>query len=186
MIKLNNDSKLLVMSNEIDNLDRMLECAIREKWAVEHMKELDRREKIRRRRYVRSWAFGVAASFAIVIGIDAKLSHDARTAGYTFDPTFGQMGGSEITALMQERNIDEAVRQIDIARVRIDKEIADPASSDPDYLLQLESDRQELDLLDAVCLMREGKYFKARKALKAIVEEGGAYKAEAQKLLGEL
>ena len=59
------------MSNEIDNLDRMLECAIREKWAVEHMKELDRREKIRRRRYVRSWAFGVAASFAIVIGIVA-------------------------------------------------------------------------------------------------------------------
>ena len=31
------------MSNEIENLDRMLECAIREKWAVEHMKELDRR-----------------------------------------------------------------------------------------------------------------------------------------------
>ena len=89
------------MSNDIDKLDQMLECAIREKWAVEHMKELDRREKIRRRRYVRSWAFGVAASFAIVIGIDAKLSHDARSAGYAFDPTFGQMGGSEISALMQ-------------------------------------------------------------------------------------
>ena len=174
------------MSNEIDNLDRMLECAIREKWAVEHMKELDLREKKRRRRYIRSWAFGVAASFAIVIGVDAKLSHDARSAGYAFDPTFGQMGGSEITALMQERKIDEAVRQIDLARVRIDKEIAEPASSDPDYLLQLESDRQELDLLDAVCLMRDGKYFKARKALKAIVGKGGAYKSEAQKLLQEL
>ena len=34
--------------------------------------------------------------------------------------------------------------------------------------------------------MRDGKYFKAIKALKAIVEEGGAYKAEAQKLLEEL
>ena len=174
------------MSNEIENLDRMLECAIREKWAVEHMKELDRREKIRRRRYVRSWAFSVAASLTVVFGIDAKLGHNARRAGYAFDPNFGQMGGSEITALMQEKKIDEAVTQIDLARVRIDKEIAEPSSSDPDYLLQLESDRQELDLLEAVCLMREGKYFKARKALKAILEEGGAYKAEAQKLLEEL
>ena len=174
------------MSNKIDNLDQMLECAIRENGAIEHMKELDRREQVRRRQHISSWAFGVAASLTVVICINLKLGYDARTAGYAFDPTFGQMGGSEITALMQEKRLDEAMVQIDLTRKRLDIELATPPSSDPDYLLQLESDRQELDLLEAICLMRKGRYFKARKTLTAIVDANGAYKAEAQQLLNDM
>lgn len=174
------------MNNKSDNLDQMLECAIREKGAIEHMKELDRREQAHRRQYIRLWAFGVAAAVIIVFGVGLKLKYDARTVGYAFDPTFGQMGGSEITALMQEKRLDDAMAQIDLTRDRLALELAIPLSSDPDYLLQLESDQQELDLLEAVCLMRKGKYFKARKALKAIVDANGEYKAEAQQLLDDM
>lgn len=174
------------MSNRTDDLEQMLECAIREKGAIEHMTELDRREQAHRRLYIRSWAFGVAAAVIIVFGVDLKLGHNARTAGYAFDPTFGQMGGSEITALMQERRIDEALVQIALTRDRLDLEVATPLSSDPDYLLQLESDRQELDLLEAVCLLRKGKYVKARKALKSILNDNGAYNAEAQQLFDDM
>ena len=166
-----------------DNLDTLLECAIREKGVMEHMAEIDRHEKQMRRRRVQFLSFGVAACLAIVVCTGLKLSHDARVAGYAFDPAFGQMGGSEITALMAEKRIDEAVVKIEDARVALSYEKAAPSSTDPEYLQQLETDEQELDLLEAVCLMRKGKYFKAKKALKAIIAEGGAWSAEAEQLL---
>ena len=66
------------------------------------------------------------------------------------------------------------------------KEIASPSSDDPEYMTQLKIDSQELDLLEAVCYMRQGKYFKAKKYLKRIVAGGSHFSAEAEKLLGEL
>lgn len=166
-----------------DNLDTMLECAIREKGVMEHMAEIDRHERQQRIRRVQFFSYGVAACLAVVACTGIKLSHDARTAGYAFDPAFGQMGGSEITALMAEKHIDEAVLKIEDARDALSYEKATPSSTDPEYLQQLEADEQELDLLEAVCLMRKGKYFKAKKALKAIIAEGGAWSAEAEQLL---
>ena len=164
-------------------MDTMLECAIREKGVMEHMAEIDRRERISRKRRIRFISYGIAACLAAVVCIDLKLSHDAMVAGYAFDPAYGQMGGSEITALMAEKRIDEAAVKIKDARESLSVEKAAPASSDPEYLKQLEMDGQELDLLEAVCLMRKGKYFKAKKALEAIIAEGGAYSAEAEQLL---
>lgn len=169
-----------------DNLDTMLECAIREKGVMEHMAEIDRQEQRLRRRRVQFFSYGIAACLAVVACTDLKLSHDARTAGYAFDPAFGQMGGSEITALMAEKRIDEAIVKIEDARDALSTEKMAPSSTDPEYIQQLEADGQELDLLDAVCLMRKGKYFKAKKALKAIIAEGGAWSAEADRLLENL
>ena len=169
-----------------DNLDTMLECAIREKGVMEHMVEIDRHEKQMRKRRVQFFSYGVATCLAVVACTDLKLSHDARVAGYAFDPEFGQKGGSEITALMAEKRIDEATVKIEEAREALSAEKAAPSSNDPEYLQQLETDEQELDLLEAVCLMRKGKYFKAKKALKAIVTEGGAWSAEAEQLLGSM
>lgn len=174
------------MSNRIENLDEMLECAIREKGAIEYMERLDRRKMIRRRKSILYWSCSAAAAIAVLIGLNLKLGYDARSAGYSFDPAFGQMGGSEITALMQEKRISEAEARIKQARLRLAEETAFPSSSDPDYLLQLSTDSQELDLLDAVCLLRKGRYFKAKKALKAIVEAGGAFAEEAGQLLERL
>lgn len=166
-----------------DNLDTMLGCAIREKGVMEHMAEIDRHEQRQRRRRVQFFSYGVAACLAVIVCTGMKLIHDARTAGYAFDPAFGQMGGSEITALMAENHIDEAVFKIEDARADLSYEKAAPSSTDPEYLQQLEADEQELDLLEAVCLMRKGRYFKAKKTLKSIIAEDGAWSAEAKQLL---
>ena len=96
------------------------------------------------------------------------------------------MGGSEITALMQEKRIDEALEKIGSARVEINARRANPVSDDPEYLTQLSIDSQELDLLEAVCRLRKGQYLRARKSLNVIVNAGGAWSEDADRLLEEL
>lgn len=173
------------MNKEQYNLDEMLECAIREKAAREFLQRVDSRNRTRRRLLLTA-GYGIAATLVILISAGLKLSLDTRRAGYGFDPVAGQMGGSEITALMQNRQIGEALVKIDEARDSLAAEIEHPSSSDPDYAAQLESDRQELDLLEAVCAMRQGRYFKARRLLRAIVQDDGIYSEEAQSLLDSL
>lgn len=170
----------------MDNLDELLECAVREVGAIRHMEELDRQERLRRR-VMRFMSYGAAACVSLgAFGMDYKLSNDARKVGNGFIPADGQAGGSEITALMQEEIIDEARELIVEAKSKIDEELAAPISDDPEYLAQLAADKDELDLLDAVCLLRKGKYFKGKKALKKIVSENGAFAQDAKDLLEKL
>lgn len=168
------------------DLDEQIECAVRERGAKEHLASLERSLVQHQKRNFRFAA--IAASFLIMltVGLDVKLSGDIRTVGYAFNPVDGQSGGSEITALMQNKDIKEALVKIEEARVLIQEEKDNPAYEDQDYLTQLDTDGQELDLLEAVCYMRQGKYIKSRRALKQIVSAGGYYSSEAEKLLGQL
>lgn len=170
------------MNKEDFNLDEMLECAIREKGAREYLLRVEARSRRRRRRWMTA-SYSFAACLILVVAGAWAISHKTQVAGYAFDPVAGQMGGSEITALMQERRIKEALVKIEDAREQLNHEIEDPSSEDPDYLIQLEADRQELDFLTAVCTMRQGRYFKARRILKEIARDEGAYAEEAQSLL---
>ena len=173
------------MKTDNETLNELFESAIREKAAIEYMKKLDHRSYLRIRR-IRFISYAAAACVAIFVFTGLKLGHDARTAGYAFNPIAGQMGGSEITALMQEKQLRQALDAIDESRTKLAQEMADPSSSDPEYLEQLESDRQELDLLEAVCWLRQGHYFKGKKALKTIAAHGGVFAAEAQSILESL
>lgn len=174
------------MSSKMDNLDELLECAVREAGAIRHMEELDRQERMRRRG-MRFMSYGAAACVSLgAFGMDYKLSSDARKVGYGFIPADGQAGGSEITALMQEKKIDEARELIVEAKSKIEEEFAVPLSDDPEYMAQLAADKDELDLLDAVCLLRKGKWLKGKKALKKIEAESGAFAQDAKDLLEKL
>ena len=157
-----------------------------EKGAKAHLAALEQSIMQRQRVLVRT--LSIAASFILLmgVGVDLKLSNDVRTVGYAFNPVEGQSGGSEITALMESKEIKEALVKIDKARIIVGQEIADPISDDPDYLTQLNMDSQELDFLEAVCYMRQGKYFKAKKALKEIASSDGHYSNEAESLLKAL
>ena len=168
------------------DLDEQIECAVREKGAKAHLAALEQSIVQRQRVLVRT--LSIAASFILLmgVGVDLKISNDVRTVGYAFNPVEGQSGGSEITALMESKEIKEALVKIDEARIIVGQEIADPISDDPDYLTQLEIDSQELDFLEAVCYMRQGKYFKAKKALKEIASSDGHYSHEAESLLEAL
>lgn len=176
------------MSKKMDNLDELLECAIRETGAIRHMEELDRQERLRRRKAsMRFMSYGAAACVSLgAFGMDYKLSNDARKVGNGFIPADGQAGGSEITALMQDKKIAEAKDLIVAAKVQIEEEMKAPPSDDPEYLIQLTADKEELDLLEAVCLLREGRYFRAKKALKKITSTDGAFAKEAKELLEKL
>ena len=173
------------MKTDNETLNELLECAIREKAAIKHMEELDRRSRLRIRR-IRFISYAAAACVALFAFTGIKLGHDARNAGYAFNPVAGQMGGSEITALMQEKQIRQALDAIGESRAKLAQEMADPSSPDPEYLDQLESDRQELDLLEAVCWLRQGHYFKGKKALKEIAFHDGVFATEAQSILESL
>ena len=168
------------------DLEEQIECAVREKGAKAHLAALE--QSIVQRQRVLTRTLSIAASFILLIGVcvDLKLSNDIRTTGYAFNPVEGQSGGSEITALMESKEIKAALVKIDEARIIVGQEIADPISDDPDYLTQLNMDSEELDFLEAVCYMRQGKYFKAKKALRAIVSSDGHYSHEAESLLEAL
>ena len=171
------------MNQTEPQLYNLMEAAIREKGAVAHLKRYESALRLRHRRI--GWmAVSLAACLAVFLaGAGLKLGYDARSAGYAFNPVKGQMGGSEITALMQEGRIPEALKAIDSARVSLRAEILNPSSDDPAYALQLQTDEQELDLLEAVCYMRTGQWFKSRKMLRAIARGGGAFTSEAEMLL---
>ena len=129
-----------------------------------------------------------AASFIIFLslGINYKLNHDVMKAGYEYNLGLSQRGGSVITALMDTKNIKEALEMIDKERASVDKEIQNPMYNDSEYLIKLEMDSQALDLLEAVCYMRQGKYFKAKKLLKNIVMANGYYSKEAKNLIDSI
>lgn len=168
------------------DLNEQIECAIRERGAKSHLMGLEKEIQHRNRLLARTMAIAASFLLLLTIGIDVKISADIREVGYAFNPVEGQSGGSEITALMERKEIKVALVKINEARSIVDQEIADPISDDPDYLTQLQMDSQELDFLEAVCYMRQGKYFKAKKALKAIVTAAGHYSHEAESLLESL
>lgn len=174
------------MSNKFDELDEILECAIREKNAIEYMEALDERKHSLMKRRVVYVICGMAACLIIFCGTNIKLKNDIRRAGNAFDPLYGQAGGSEITALMKDNRLDEARTLIVTEKKRLEDEMLSPTSTDPEYTAQLTIDNEELELLDAVCLMRKGQYFKAVKALKKIVSADGAFADEAKKLLRDI
>jgi hypothetical protein len=168
------------------DLNEQIECAVRERGAKSHLMEIEKEIQRRNSFWVRT--VSIAASFLIVltIGIDVKLSTDIREIGYAFNPVDGQSGGSEITALMESKEIKKALGKIHEARVMVADETENPVSDDPDYMIQLQMDEQELDFLEAVCYMRQGKYIKARKALSRIAHSAGYYSHEAEQLLNSL
>lgn len=180
---LNKDLKNVAMKFD---LNEQIECAIRERGAKSHLMALEKEIQHRNGLWIR--AVSIAASFLILltIGIDVKLSADIREVGYAFNPVEGQSGGSEITALMESKEIDKALVKIDEARLVVAEEIEHPVSDDSDYMTQLQMDQQELDFLEAVCYMRQGKYLKAKRMLRKIVHSAGHYSHEAEQLLSSL
>lgn len=169
--------------NKFD-IEEQIDCAIREIGAKKHLQQLEHNVANK----IRMYTVSVAASFIIFLslGINYKLNHDVMKAGYEYNLGLSQRGGSVITALMDTKNIKEALEMIDKERASVDKEIQNPMYNDSEYLIKLEMDSQALDLLEAVCYMRQGKYFKAKKLLKNIVMANGYYSKEAKNLIDSI
>ena len=163
-----------------NNIDEIIECAIREKGLLEDMKEIDRRLRKKKRNHLRTIIFSAAACLIVLIGVNIRLHSIATRVGYT------QRGNSEITALIQEKRLDEALAKISSSLVEVNAKAAENGISDPDYIAQLTADRQELAILEAACRLRKGQYLKARRILKGLVNAGGAWSDDAKILLEKL
>lgn len=169
-----------------DNLDEMLEYAIVEQGAKAHLQEYERRKRMNFRRRVQTFSYSAAACLAIVACTTGYLGYDARKVGYGYDLPAGARGSSEIGALIEKKDNKTAILKIEEAQERLAEEKQNPVYDDPIYLEDLSAQGQELAFLKAVCQLRRGHFFSARKALKNIVSEGGIYAEKAQALIDKL
>lgn len=169
-----------------DNLDEMLEYAIVEEGAKAHLQEYERMKHQAFRRRVRTISYSAAACLAIVACTTGYLGLDARKVGYAYELPSGVKGSSEIEALMEEKDNKAAILKIEETQEWLAGEKENPMYDDPVYLEDLNAQEQELAFLKAVCQLRRGHFFSARKSLKSIVSEGGIYAERAQELIDKL
>ena len=169
-----------------DNLDEMLEYAIVEEGAKAHLQEYERQKQMAFRRRIRTISYSAAACVALVACTTGYLGYDARKVGYGYELPSGVKGSSEIEALMEEKENKAAILKIEEAQESLVGEKENPMYDDPVYLEDLDKQEQELAFLKAVCQLRRGRYFSAKKALKDIVSEGGFYADRAQDLIDKL
>lgn len=172
-----------------DNIEEILEMAIRERGAMERMEALDRQiaSKIAASRRRRTWITSVAAACVLLVACsDATLRLHTRSVGYGYDFTEVSRGSTSIEKLLDNKEFAKALEEIQAAREETLKELEQPSYKDPDYIAQLNADLQELELLEAIGHLRQGKYLKARKELKAIAGSDGAFSQDAKRLLEKM
>ena len=169
-----------------DNLDEMLEYAIVEQGAKAHLQEYERQKHMAFHRRIRNISYSAAACLALVACTTGYLGQDARKVGYGYELPSGVKGSSEIEALMEEKENKAAILKIEETQEWLAREKENPMYDDPAYLEDLNAQEQELAFLKAVCLLRRGHFFSARKSLKSIVSEGGIYAERAQELIDKL
>lgn len=169
-----------------ENLDEMLEYAIVEQGAKAHLQEYERMKHLAFRRRVRTISYSAAACLALMACTTGFLGHDARKVGYGYELPSGVKGSSVIEALMEKKDNKAAILKIEETQEWLAGEKENPMYDDPVYLEDLNAQEQELAFLKAVCQLRRGRFFTARKALKDIAFKGGIYAERAQKLIDKL
>lgn len=165
------------------NIEEQLDYAIIEHGAIQHLKEYELRKqknRIRRQLFMRIASYSAAACVVLAACIGGKESFDARRIGASADISDGAKSGSVVVALMNEGNNKEALRQIKELRSIIEGEQYEIQDEWTEY------EKQELDYLESVCLLRQGRFISGRKALKVIVNNNGYFADKAHALLEEL
>jgi hypothetical protein len=164
------------------NIEEQLDYAIIEHGAIQHLKEYELRKQknsVRRQLFMRVASYSAAACVVLAACLGGKESLDARRIGGSADISDEAKGGSVVVALMNDGNNKEALKQIKELRLII---VEEQASQDEwsDY------EKQELDYLEAVCLLRQGRFISGRKSLKVIVSNNGYFADKARSLLEQL
>lgn len=173
------------------NIEDVLIGAIQEKAALDRMEALDRQMDAKaltaRRRRNRIASIAAACVVLVACG-DIGLKLHTRSVGYGYDMTEFSInrGGSAIEASIENRLFKDALEDIESQRESILREMDNPSYDDPDYVDQLANDLEELSFTQAICHLRQGKYFKARKELKEIARGSGAFSSKAQDLLDNM
>lgn len=149
----------------------------------------EKSEKRRRRTIIIKFtSYAAAACVALVACTTGMLTYNDHKKGELAYAEIKEQNNdtkasSEIIDAMGKKN-KVALKLINESRTFLEEKLAQPANDDPLYLEQLKAEIQELNYLEAICLLRQGRFISARKALKSIIAEDGYYKEDAEKLLG--
>lgn len=171
-----------------NNIEDVLIQAIQEKAAFERMEELDRRmltETSIHNRRLRFTSIAAACILMVACG-DATLRLQTRKVGYGYDMTEIARAGSSIDNHIANKEFNEALKEIEVKKEEVKAELDNPMFDEQDYIKKLIHDLDELDFTQALCHLRQGKYFKAKKELKSISEDGGAFSKDAAELADKL
>ena len=164
------------------NIEEQVDYAIIERGAIQHLKEYEQRKQKLRKRHrllVNIMSYSAAACVLLAACVGGKESFDAKRVGGSVDLDDYAKGGSVVVALMNERNNKDALKQIKEQRLLIETE----ATNEDEWVAY---EKQELDYLEAICLLRQGRFISGRKALNSIIKGGGYFSEKATILLEQL
>lgn len=136
-------------------------------------------------------SYALAACFAAAVCMVGILDYQTYIVGkgydfMSFESRIRGRGTDNIIQAIDEGSIRDALSLIDSYREKINNDLTSCTEEDLDVVYELEADLRELDFLEAVCYLRQGTYFKARKKLQGIMAEDSIYGGDAYRLFNEL
>ncbi len=176
-------------------LHRDIVRAMRIERDKEYLQSLERDIKVqemteRRRRTFAMRISSIAAAACLVLGVFVHFDtqSDYRQYGLGIELAISRGGGysDKVAELIKGGNYDEALRLI--AETEAKPFVCDDPNPE---IIEAERDeykreQDELQWYKAVCYMRDGKYFKAKKLLKEIAASDSDFAEDAKKALEDL
>jgi hypothetical protein len=176
-------------------LHRDIVRAMRIERDKEYLQSLERDIKMqkmteRRRRTFAMRISSIAAAVCLVLGVFVHFDtqSDYRQYGLGIELAISRGGGDsdKVAELINDRNYDEALSLI--AEAEAKPFVCDDTNPE---IVEAERDeykreQDELQWYKAVCYMRDGKYFKAKRLLKNIAASDSDFAEDAKKALEDL
>ena len=173
-------------------LQQEIILSVRERYVKEQIvkigKEVHIQERRRRTFAMRISSIGVAACLVLGVFVHFDTQSDYRQYGLRIELAVSRGGGDsdKVAELINDENYDEALSLI------AEAEAKPFVYDDPNpEIVEAERDEyqrewDELQWYKAVCYMRDGKYFKAKRLLKNIAASDSDFAEDAKKALEDL
>lgn len=184
-----------------DWLDEQMECAIREKGAIDHFRELESKPSFAGmfQRFMRPMVVSFAVACAAACCYIPYYGHMANS-GYEYSmqqeyDAFRYRGDSplldklnDVIALVNNRKSQEALALLDALEADCDAASAQFGDTD-EYVVeraQVASIREDISWYRAMSYMQDKKVFKAKSELRRISKSGSSHAVEAERILNEV
>lgn len=184
-----------------DWLEEQMECAIREKGAIDHFRELESKPSfaVMFQRFMRpvvvSFAVACTAACAYIpyyghmanSGYEYSMQQDYDTFRYRGDsPLLDKL--NDVIALVNDRKSQEALALLEALEADSDAASAQFGDTD-EYIVeraQVASIREDISWYRAMSYMQEKKVFKAKSELRKIAKSSSSRAEEASRILKEV
>lgn len=184
-----------------DWLDEQMECAIREKGAIDHFRELESKPSFAGifQRFMRPAIVSFALACAAACCYIPYYGHMANS-GYKYSmqqeyDIFRYRGDAplldklnDIITLVNEHKPQEALALLDALEADCDAASAQFGDAD-EYIVeraQVASVREDISWYRAMSYMQDKKVFKAKSELRKIAKSGSSHAEEAERILKEV